>query len=184
MNNVLGPRPPRTSVVLVATALFAGLLSVGCTKPPPKPEKLSTPVAAAEGKPQPRLRTLKLWVGAEEIVAELASKDAEIQTGMMFRREMAENEGMLFIFAEPYRASFWMKNTILPLSCAYIDPKGTILEIRNMTPHDETPITAATDQVQYVLEMNQGWFARKNIKPGMIFRTEVGTLAETFFPGK
>ena len=184
MNCVPNPRLDRAVVWFRTATLFTGLILGGCTKPESKPEKPSTPVVATEGKPQPRLRTLKLWVGAEEIVAELATTDNEIQTGLMFRREMPEHEGMLFVFAAPFRASFWMKNTILPLTCAYIDSKGTILELRNMTPHDETAITAVTDQVQYVLEMNQGWFARKNVRPGMIFRTERGTLAETFFSGK
>jgi uncharacterized membrane protein (UPF0127 family) len=100
---------------------------------------------------------------------------------MMFRTEMAENEGMLFVFPEPYRVAFWMRNTLLPLSCAYIDPAGVILEIRDMKPLDETSIQAASDKVQYVLETKQGWFERNRVGVGTVVRTERGTLAETYF---
>jgi uncharacterized membrane protein (UPF0127 family) len=99
----------------------------------------------------------------------------------MFRKEMAENEGMLFIFGRPHQAAFWMRNTLLPLSCAYIDGNGTILEIHEMKPLDETPISASTDQVHYVLEMNAGWFERNNVPVGTLIRTEKGTLEETYF---
>ena len=99
----------------------------------------------------------------------------------MFRKEMGEQEGMLFVFPGPYRASFWMRNTLLPLTCAYVDPEGVILEIRDMKPLDESPIQAASDRVQYVLEMNQGWFGRHNITTNMVIRTERGSLREPYF---
>ena len=79
---------------------------------------------------------------------------------------MDEMEGMLFVFTEPQQLGFWMKNTLLPLSCAYMAPDGTILELHDMQPLNTNTIMAATDQVQYVLEMNQGWFVKKNIKKG------------------
>src|SRR5262245_57378203 len=75
---------------------------------------------AANGEPrqaQPRLQTIKLWLGAEEMNTELALTFNQVQTGMMYRTNMAENESMLFVFSRPHRASFWMKNTVLPLSC-------------------------------------------------------------------
>src|SRR5688572_33312894 len=83
---------------------------------------------------QPKLRTVKLWLGAKELTAELAVADVEIATGMMFRQTMEENEGMLFIFTQAAQRSFYMKNTSVPLSCAYIDPEGTILEIHDLKP--------------------------------------------------
>jgi uncharacterized membrane protein (UPF0127 family) len=132
-------------------------------------------------KAQPKLRTVKLWLGSEEMMTEIAMSEKEIMTGMMFRTEMAENEGMLFVFTGPHQAAFWMKNTLLPLSCAYIDPDGIILELHDMKPKDETPIPAATARVQYVLEVKQGWFERHKIAVGTQVRTERGTLAETFF---
>jgi len=124
---------------------------------------------------------MKLWLGPKELSAELAIMPRELATGMMFRREMGENEGMLFIFGRPLRASFYMKNTYIPLSCAYIDPEGAILEIHDLVPLDETPVEAKTDQVQYVLEVKQGWFEHNGMKPGMVVRTEGGSLRDTFF---
>jgi uncharacterized membrane protein (UPF0127 family) len=135
----------------------------------------SVPTAA-----QPKLQTMKLWLGAEEMVAELALTDAQVQTGMMFRTNMAENAGMLFVFSVPYRASFWMKNCTLPLSAAYIDPEGVILEIHDLQPHNTNSVVASSDQVQYVLETSQGWFGRHNITTGMVVRTEHGPLRKTF----
>jgi uncharacterized membrane protein (UPF0127 family) len=129
---------------------------------------------------QPTLRTIKLWIGAEELITELAMSRKEIETGMMHRSSMGENEGMLFVFAGPQQIGFWMKNTLLPLSCAYIDPDGVILEIHDMYPLDEKPIVAKTDRIQYVLETKQGWFQRHKVGVGAIIRTERGSLAETF----
>lgn len=130
---------------------------------------------------QPKLRTLKLWIGSEEMITEIAISQKEIETGMMHRVSMAENEGMLFVFPVAHQTAFWMKNTLLPLSCAYIDPEGVILEEHDMYPHDETPIKAATDRVQFVLETKQGWFERHKVAPGTVIRTERGSLQETFF---
>ena len=144
---------------------------------------VSAPETVA-GKPQPKLPTVKLWLGAKEVIAEQARTPDQVQTGMMFRQQMGENEGMLFIFGQPLRASFWMRNTLIPLSCAYIDSAGVILETHEMKPLDETPIQAAPDsQVRYVLEMPGGWFSRNNIGPGTVVRTERGSLAETYFGG-
>jgi len=139
------------------------------------------PLADSPKQAQPKLRTLKLWLGSEELVTELALAPKEVETGMMFRTQMAENEGMLFVFGKPFQAGFWMRNTLLPLSCAYIDPDGVILELHDMKPKDETTIRAESDRVQYVLEVNQGWFQRHNIAVGTQVRTERGSLAETFF---
>jgi uncharacterized membrane protein (UPF0127 family) len=135
---------------------------------------------AAEGKPQPKLPTLTLWVGTNEVHAEIAQTLPQIMTGMMWRTNMDESDGMLFVFGQPQRVGFWMRNTLLPLSCAYIDPDGTILELHDMQPRDENPITAATDQVQFVLEMKQGWFDRHHVKTGVAIATDRGTLAQTF----
>jgi uncharacterized membrane protein (UPF0127 family) len=93
---------------------------------------------------------------------------------------MAENEAMLFVFARPYRVSFYMRNTRVPLSAAYIDPEGRIAEIHDLHPFNETPVSAISDRIQYVLEVNQGWFQRHNIPVGTLVRTEAGSLLETF----
>ena len=130
---------------------------------------------------QPRLPVIKLLLGTNEIAAELARTPTQWQTGMMFRQEVGEQEGMLFVFPGTQRASFYMKNTKVPLSCAYIDPEGTILEIHDLKPFDEQPVPASSDRVQYVLETAQGWFLRHQVNVGTLIQTERGTLARTFF---
>lgn len=115
------------------------------------------------------------------MTAEIARTAKQVQTGMMHRREMAEEEGMLFVFPVPHQASFYMRNTYLPLSCAYLDSEGTILEIHDMKPLDETPIPSSTDNIQYVLETRQGWFERHQVEVGTVIRAEQGSLREVFF---
>jgi hypothetical protein len=162
---------------LIAVAAFAG-----CNKnsfPPP-------PVAAASGptlptKAQPRLRTIRLWLGAAELTTEMALTDDQVQTGMMFRTNMDEMAGMIFVFARPNRVGFWMKNCPLPLSCAYITPEGVIAEIHDLQAQDTNAVVAGSDGIKYVLEVNQGWFARHHVETGTSVRTERGTLQETFF---
>ena len=99
---------------------------------------------------------------------------------MMFRKEMNENEAMLFVFAQPFHASFYMRNTIIPLSCAYLDTEGEILEIHDLKPMDETPIEAASTNVRYVLETKQGWLIETKLGWEHLIRAEAGPLTETF----
>lgn len=166
----------------ISIFLAAGLMVFSGCKP-----SASATVAAPSPYPeiptaaQPKLQTLKLWIGAQEMITELALTPLQEQTGMMFRTNMAENEGMLFIFSPPAQASFWMKNTILPLSAAYISPNGTILEIHDMQPQDTNAIVAATDNIQFVLETKQGWFKRNHIEVGTAITTERGSLHKVFF---
>jgi len=135
----------------------------------------------ASGLPQHKLPTLKLWLGAHELVTEIASTPREHEIGMMWRTNMAEMEGMIFIFDEPGRRSFWMRNTLVPLDIAYVAADGTLLEVHAAQPRNETPLPSESDRIQFVLEMRQGWFQRNNVKPGMQIRTERGSLQETFF---
>ena len=165
------------------TFLLALAICGGCTGGCKKTTPPATTPAGAPSLPtaaQPKLQTMKLWLGAEELVAELALTGQQTQTGMMFRTNMAENAGMLFVFPAPYQASFWMKNCPLPLSAAYIDREGTILEIHDLQPHNTNSVMASSDQVQFVLEVNQGWFGRHKVTTGMVVRTERGSLSGTF----
>jgi uncharacterized membrane protein (UPF0127 family) len=125
---------------------------------------------------QAKLPTTKLWLGSQELVAEIARAPRELATGMMFRTNMAPNEAMLFLLSVPGQASFYMRNTIIPLSCAYIDGEGTILEVHDMKPKDETSILSASSNIQFVLEVNQGWFKQNQIAPGTLVRAEKGAL--------
>ena len=164
---------------LLAIAVCGGCTG-GCNNP-------ASPAAGPGAGPslptaaQPILQTMKLWLGAEEMVAELALTAEQMQTGMMFRTNLAENAGMLFAFPAPHRASFWMKNCPLPLSAAYIDPEGVILEIHDLQPHNTNSVVASSERVQFVLETSQGWFGRHQVTTGMLVRTEHGPLSETFF---
>jgi uncharacterized protein len=176
--------------VLAAALLFSACNGTAPAVQGTGASTASTTFAAAEtapptvqqpkGNPQPKLPTIKLWVGTNQISAEIASTVDQIRTGMMFRTNMAEMEGMLFVFPMPQQLAFYMRNTLLPLSCAYIDSEGTIVETYPMEPLNETPIPSKSNQIQYVLEMRQGWFERHNINPGMVLSTEHGPLSQTF----
>jgi uncharacterized protein len=163
--------------------LLALFLVSGCDKP--SGGSVGAPgVAVQPGEPthaQPRLQTIKLWLGAEEMITELAVTAEQVQTGMMYRTNMEENSGMLFIFARPDRRAFWMKHTLVPLSAAYIDPDGRILEIHPLEPGNTNSVVGSSDRIQYVLETPQGWFQRHNVREGAVIRTERGPLRETFF---
>ena len=167
----------------IPVLLLAGLcaLLVACPKPASAPKPGASADPTESGQPQPSLPTLKLWLGAHEVVAEIARTPIEHQVGMMWRTNMAELAGMIFIFDEPGRRSFWMRNTLVPLDIAYLAPDGTLLEVHAAQPRNETPLPSDSDRVQFVLEMRQGWFQQHNVKPGMLVRTEKGSLPETFF---
>jgi uncharacterized membrane protein (UPF0127 family) len=173
----------RLGLLLVCLSWFA----VGCDK---TPDTDPGPSASQPGTnhslpyldhAQPRLPTIKLWIGAQEMVTEIARQQVEVNTGMMHRKQMGENDGMLFVMPYPHRTSFYMRNTLVPLSAAYIDPEGTIVEIHDLKPLDETPVEAQSDKIQYVLETPQGWFKKNNIGPGTLIRTEKGSLEQTFW---
>jgi uncharacterized protein len=132
---------------------------------------------------QPRLATVRVWLGAHELTAEVARTPRELETGMMFRTNIAEDEGMLFVFPRAGQVAFWMKNVPIPLSCAYIDPEGVILELHDLEPHEETAVEAGSYRIQYVLETARGWFDRHGVGTGTVVRTERGTLRESFGTG-
>jgi uncharacterized protein len=112
------------------------------------------------------LRAAELKISNVPLTAEIADTPQASENGLMFRDSLPEDRGMLFIFEQPEKATFWMKNTKIPLSIAYIDSAGKILEIKSMNPLDETLVLSKSDQVAYALEVNQGWFARHGISPG------------------
>ena len=169
--------------ILRNASLVAGLmLLAGCEKStPPATSPLAIQASSVPTNGQSKLPTVRLWVGAQEIVAEVASTQRQLEIGMMFRTNILENEGMLFLFPNSIRMSFWMTNVPIALSCAYMDRQGTILEIYDMKPNDPTPILSKSSDIQFVLETKQGWFDRNNVATGMVVRTERGSLAETFF---
>lgn len=122
-------------------------------------------VTAASAQQGPKFPVIPLTAGMHVIKAEVATTDAERQQGLMLREKMAPNEGMLFVFPAPAEVCMWMKNTLLPLSVAFIDGNGKIINIEDMKPQT-TDSHCGKKLVRYALEMNQGWFRQKNIKPG------------------
>ena len=174
----------RLSALLLACVCA---LLVACPKPATAPKSGGSSASSdptESGQPQPKLPTIKLWLGAHEVVTEIARTPTEHQVGMMWRTNMAEMEGMIFIFEDTGRRSFWMRNTLVPLDIAYIATDGTLLDVHAAQPRDESPVPSDNDRVQFVLEMRQGWFQRNNVKPGMLIRTEKGSLQETFLRRK
>jgi uncharacterized protein len=127
--------------------------------------------AGAQDRPQPRLPAVELRAGMHIIKAEVAATPGARSTGLMWRETMGANEGMLFVFEQPSPQCFWMKNTLLPLSIAFIDDKGVIVNIADMKPRDETSHCSAKP-VRFALEMNQGWFAKKGLKAGAMLQSE------------
>ncbi len=122
--------------------------------------------AAAQAQtPQTDLPRVKLSAGMHVIDAQVASTDEQRMTGLMYRKAMPQHEGMLFVFEYPSQQCFWMKNTLLPLSVAFVADDGTIVNIDEMKP--QTLDSHCSEKpVRYVLEMNQGWFSKKGIRPG------------------
>jgi uncharacterized membrane protein (UPF0127 family) len=98
-------------------------------------------------------------------MAEIASSPGQREQGLMNRKELKDGNGMIFIFERDEIMSFWMKNTLVPLSIAYIAQDGRILEIHDMQPGDLTPVRSSRS-ARYALEVPQGWFDRAGIAPG------------------
>ena len=169
-------------MLAIALCVFSG-----CQKPaaPPAPAAtaatsdaaidISEPTAA-----QPKLPTVKVYVGAEQMDAEMCATPRQIQTGMMFRKSMGTNDGMLFNLYHPQQAGFWMKNCFVPLSVAYIGPDGVIEEIHPLQVQDTNTVMSTANNIEFALETPQGWFDQHHVTTGMVIRTERGSLLETF----
>lgn len=107
----------------------------------------------------------QLEVDGHSIIVEVAHTDTAREGGLMHRQSLAEDHGMLFVFTEPERHSMWMMNTSIPLSVAFLDKDGIILNISDMLPHTVTPHRSA-GAAKYALEVNLGWFKKRNVKSG------------------
>ena len=114
---------------------------------------------------QQRLPTMELTAGFHRIEAEVAATPEQRQIGLMHRSSMPAQHGMLFVFTEAQRHCMWMRNTLLPLSVAFLDDKGGIINIEDMQPQTENNHCAAKD-ARYALEMNIGWFKARGLGPG------------------
>ena len=120
----------------------------------------------AQSGPQPPLPTTELRIGTKKITAEIADEAHERSAGLMFRKSLASDSGMLFVMDQVAPVGFWMKNTEVPLTIAYIDPAGVIKELHDLQPRNEKPVPSRFPNIAYALEMPQGWFTKNNIWPG------------------
>jgi uncharacterized membrane protein (UPF0127 family) len=121
--------------------------------------------AALHTRAEPALRTQVLKVASHPLKVEVAAKEAEREKGLMFRKSLPAEEGMLFIFDDPGYYAMWMKNTLIPLSVAFVDRAGTILNIEDMEPQTLDTHLAAGPAL-YAIETNKGWFAAHHVKAG------------------
>jgi uncharacterized membrane protein (UPF0127 family) len=126
---------------------------------------LAATAPRAQTGPQPPLPTTRLTAGMHIITAELATTPQSRTIGMMFREKTAPNHGMLFVFEYKAPQCFWMRNTPLPLSIAFIEDDGTIVQITDMAPKNDA-LHCSKSPVRFALEMEQGWFARKGLAVG------------------
>lgn len=117
----------------------------------------------------PQAKIITLHIGLYRVQAEIADTPQSRERGLMQRTQLCVNCGMLFVFEKAAQHGFWMENTPLPLSIAFIDADGVILNIAEMQPHT-TAIHHASGHALYALEMNRGWFAKRGIKPGHVVR--------------
>ncbi|MGN7874895.1 DUF192 domain-containing protein [Roseateles sp. 22389] len=125
--------------------------------------------AVAQQIPQTGLPVVELGAGMHLIHAEVARTDEQRAIGLMARKEMAPNAGMIFVFEQPAQQCFWMRNTLIPLSAAFVADDGTIVNIVEMQPLSDAS-HCSTKPVRYVLEMNKGWFDKRGLKAGSKLR--------------
>jgi hypothetical protein len=112
------------------------------------------------------MEKIEIDINDKKLTIEIAKSTQELRTGLMNRSFLGENEGMLFVFDKPIKATFWMKNTSIPLDLAYLNSEKVILEIHNLNPYSLRLIESSSDQIFYALEVNKDWFLKNGIKIG------------------
>jgi len=143
--------------------IFAALLLSCCAAAGTSFAQAASPTQAQQ------LPSTQLRAGMHLIKAEVAKTFEQRQIGLMHRAQLPQNEGMLFVFEEAHPQCFWMKNTLIPLSIAFVADDGTVVNMADMKPMSEQSKCSAKP-VRYALEMNQGWFAKRGIKAGSQLR--------------
>ena len=141
-------------LLLALTVFFAGCGDESSPSPPVAEDPTALDVA------QP------LRIDAIELKAEIAIHLSEQRQGLMFRKSLKTDHGMIFIYSEPTQMSFWMKNTLIPLDIGFFDGTGKLLQVARMYPRDRNSVSSTSDQIQWALEMDQGWFRAKGLTPG------------------
>jgi uncharacterized membrane protein (UPF0127 family) len=128
---------------------------------------LAGSLASAQSNPGPQLSLARtqLTAGMHRLDVQLAQTPEQRQIGLMWRKDMPVHEGMLFVFEQATTQCFWMRNTLIPLTAAFVEDDGTIVNLADMQPQSDDS-HCSSKPVRFVLEMNQGWFAKRQIKPG------------------
>jgi uncharacterized membrane protein (UPF0127 family) len=166
-------------VKILTLAVILALLLVGCGGTQADPDAQSQKTPQASGTPAgekdttsgpPGLRTLTIDTSGGkkvEVRVEVADDLFERARGLMYRTALGVNRGMLFVYPDERELSFWMKNTLIPLSIAFIDSERRIVDIQDMKPLDDKPPSyVSADPAQYALEVNQGFFEKRGVKVG------------------
>lgn len=166
-------------VLLCVTGFLAG-----CDNQLAAPAAVPSSEDTGPTEAQPKLPTMKIYLGPEVLDAELALTPWQMEVGMMFRTNIQDSDSMLFVLPVPQRADFWMKNCPESISAAYITVDGKIAEIHHLEKEDTNSVFSVTDNIQFVLETSDGWFARHHIPVGTVITTEKGSLAQTFLSGR
>lgn len=167
--------------------LLCGLVLAACQPKEPAPPAPTAP--APTNTPSlhlphalPRLPTVRLWLGATEVEAEVCLTLQQVATGLMFRERIATNEAMLFVFRRPDQRAFYMRNVKFPIAAAYINGDGVIEEIVQLKAGNESPVPSKSSNIQFVLETAPEFFERNSLKPGTAVTTAQGRLRETLVP--
>ena len=189
--------------VFALPALWVLLLTCGCNPAPTStPTALGAPPASggpgsAPVTASPRrtsethhyldhaqvgLPTVRLWIGATELNAELCTTVQQVATGVMHRPGIGPNDAMLFVFGAGDRRSFYMKNVSFDIAAAYIDTEGEVREIAQLQHQNTNGVPSASENIQFVLETAPDWFTRNGVKPGTLIRTETGSLRAVLGP--
>jgi uncharacterized membrane protein (UPF0127 family) len=171
--NSVSQFPKTAASLLTLTAALALLALSGC-------DKDGAAATAAPTATKTFADYFTINVGPAPVRMQLAVEQtnnmSEMMHGLMGRRDLAEDQGMLFVYRNAQSVSFWMRNTPTPLDIGFFSKDGTLTEVRQMFPFDETPVPSARNDIQYALEMNQGWFARHNLTTGA--KLDQKTLAD------
>jgi len=158
-NQLWSPFRGRPRLVLALVAV--GLAADGCDgqrSPPPPPPAPSAAKTIAD--------YFTVRVGGRPVRLQVAVTTPEMERGLMERTRLGADEGMLFVYPSPQAMSFWMHDTPTPLDLGYFGADGTLREVYPLLPFDERPVSSRSKELQYALEMNQGWFSAQGVRPG------------------
>jgi hypothetical protein len=141
--------------ILLSALLFVGCQQQGCSSPEGR-----TSVAA------PLSHHFEMTLGDRPVLLQVAVTLAEQEKGLMYRKSLGENEGMIFVYKTPQKMTYWMNHVPIPLSIGFFRGDGTLSEVRRMLANDTRTTESAADDIRFVVEMRDGWYADNGVKPG------------------